>query len=54
MELSVVKKLMSLEEENTRFEKIYGNLAIDNQILMDPYTNKGWALPQKNSYQMNW
>jgi putative transposase len=49
MELSDVKKMKSLEEENARLKKIYADLAIDNQILKDLFTKKGWALPQKGN-----
>lgn len=49
MELSDVKKMKSLEEENARLKKMYADLAIDNQILKDLFTKKGWALPQKGN-----
>jgi putative transposase len=49
MELSDVKKMKSLEEENSRLKKMCANLAIDNQILKDLFTKKGWALPQKGN-----
>ena len=49
MELSDVKKMKSLEEENARLKKMYADLAIDNQILKDLFTKKGWALPQKSN-----
>ena len=49
MESSDVKRLKELEEENVRLKKMYANLAMDNQILKDLFTKKGWALPQKDS-----
>ena len=49
MELSDVKKMKSLEKENARLKKMYADLAIDNQILKDLFTKKGWALPQKGN-----
>ena len=49
MEVSDVKKMKSLEEENARLKKMYADLAMDNQILKDLFTKKGWALPQKGS-----
>ena len=49
MELSDGKKMKSLEEENARPKKMYADLAIDNQILKDLFTKKGWALPQKGN-----
>ena len=49
MEASDVKRLKDLEEENVRLKKMYADLAMDNQILKDLFTKKGWALPQKGS-----
>jgi putative transposase len=49
MESSDVKRLKDLEEENSRLKKMYADLAMDNQILKDLFTKKGWALPPKNS-----
>jgi putative transposase len=49
LEISDVKKMKSLEEENARLKKMYADLAMDNQILKDLFTKKGWALPQKGN-----
>jgi putative transposase len=49
MEASDVRRLKELEEENARLKKMYADLAMDNQILKDLFTKKGWALPQKGS-----
>jgi putative transposase len=49
MEASDVKRLKDLEEEHSRLKKMYADLAMDNQILRDLFTKKGWALPQKGS-----
>lgn len=49
LEVSDVKKIKSLEEENARLKKMYADLAMDNQILKDLFTKKGWALPQKGN-----
>jgi len=38
-----------LEEENARLKKMYPDLAMDNQILKDLFTKKGWSLPQKSN-----
>ena len=35
MEVSQVRKLRELEEENARLKKMYADLALDNQILRD-------------------
>ena len=47
MEASDVKRMKELEEENARLKKMYANLAMDNEILRDLFTKKGWALPPK-------
>lgn len=49
MEASDVVRMKELEEENTRLKRMYANLAMDNEILRDLFTKKGWALPPKNS-----
>lgn len=49
LEISDVKKMKSLEEENARLKKMYADLALDNQILKDLFTKKGWVLPQKGN-----
>jgi len=49
MEASDVKRLKELEEENARLKKMYADQAMDNQILRELFTKKGWALPPKNS-----
>jgi len=48
MEASDVKRLKDLEEENTRLKKMYADVSMDNQILKELFTKKGWALPPKN------
>lgn len=49
MEASDVRRLKDLEDENNQLKKMYADLALDNKILKDLFTKKGWALPQKNS-----
>ena len=49
METSDVRRLKELEDENLRLKKMYADLALDNRILKDLFTKKGWALPQKDS-----
>jgi putative transposase len=49
MESSDVRRFKHLEEENSRLKKIYADVAMDNQILKDLFSKKGWALPQKSS-----
>ena len=48
MEASDVKRLKDLEDENTRLKRMYADLSLDNQILKDLFTKKGWALPPKD------
>jgi putative transposase len=49
METSDVKRLKDLEEENSRLKKMYADLAMDNHIVKDLSTKKGWALPPKGN-----
>lgn len=49
MEASDVRRLKDLEEENAQLKKMYADLALDNRILKDLFTKKGWALPQKSN-----
>jgi putative transposase len=49
MEASDVKRMKELEEENSRLKRMYSNLAMDNEILRDLFTKKGWALPPKGN-----
>jgi putative transposase len=49
MEASDVKRIKDLEEENARLKRMYSNLAMDNEILRDLFTKKGWALPPKGN-----
>ena len=49
MEASDVKRMKELEEENARLKRMYANLAMDNEILRDLFSKKGWALPPKGN-----
>jgi len=49
MEASDVKRMKELEEEAARLKRMYANLAMDNEILRDLFTKKGWALPPKGN-----
>jgi putative transposase len=49
MEASDVKRMKELEDENARLKRMYANLAMDNEILRDLFTKKGWALPPKGN-----
>lgn len=53
MEVSDVKRMKELEEENAKLKRMYANLALDNEILKDLFAKKGWALPQKDNIPKN-
>ena len=53
MEVSDVKRLKDLKGENAKLKPMYAKLALDNEILKDLLTKKGWALPQKDSSSKN-
>ena len=40
MDVSQVRRLKELEEENRKLKQMYANLALDNQILRDAYMTK--------------
>ena len=40
LEVSQLKKLKELEEENAKLKKIYANLALDNEILREVIKKK--------------
>jgi len=40
MDVSQVKRLKELEEENRKLKQMYANLALDNQILRDVIEKK--------------
>ena len=40
MDVSQVKRLKELEEENRKLKQMYADLALDNQILRDVIENK--------------
>jgi putative transposase len=45
LDVSDVQKLKTLEEEHSRQKRMYADLAMDNQLLRDLFSKKGWALP---------
>ena len=45
VDLSDVQKLKTLEEEHSRLKRMYADPAMDNQLLRDLFSKKGWALP---------
>jgi len=49
MEASDVKRMKELEEENARLKRMYAELSMDNYILKDVITKKGWGPANKGS-----
>jgi putative transposase len=44
-----LKRLRELEEENTHLKKMYANVSLDNQILKDVISKKGWGPVSKRN-----
>jgi hypothetical protein len=44
LDVSDVQKLKN-NEEHSRLKRMYADLAMDNQLLRDLFSKKGWALP---------
>lgn len=57
LEISQLKKLKELEEENAKLKKMYANLALDNEILREVIEKKLWrprlARKLRAKYQRN-
>jgi putative transposase len=49
MDISDVKRLKELEDENARLKRMYANLSLDHEILKDIITKKGWGPASKGS-----
>ncbi len=45
VDVSNVQKLKTLKEDHPRLKRMYADLAIDNELLRDLFSKKGWALP---------
>jgi putative transposase len=46
IEVSDVKRLKELEEENSKLKRMYADSALEVQAMKDLFAKKGWALPQ--------
>ena len=44
LDVSDVQKLKTMEEDHSRLKRMYADLAMDNQLLKDLFSKKGWAL----------
>ena len=49
LEVNELKRLRELEEENSRLKKMYADVSLDNQILKDVITKKGWGPASKRN-----
>ena len=49
LEASDVRRLKDLEEENSRFKRMFAELSMDHSILKDVISKKGWALQAKGT-----
>jgi len=49
MEVSEVKRLKELEEENARLKKMFADLSLNHEILKEVITKKGWGPGNKGS-----
>jgi putative transposase len=43
LDVSDLKRLKELEEENFRLKRMYADLSLDHQILKDVFSKKGWG-----------
>ena len=49
LEVSELRRLRELEDENLRLKKMYADLSLDHSILKDVITKKGWGPVNKMS-----
>lgn len=50
LEVNELKRMRELEAENARLKKMYAEVSMDNYVLKDLITKKGWGpVPKKNS-----
>jgi len=49
LEVNDLKRMRELEEENSRLKKMYADLSMDNYVLKDLITKKGWGPVNKRS-----
>jgi putative transposase len=50
LEVNELKRMRDLEAENARLKKMYAEVSMDNYVLKDLITKKGWGpVPKKNS-----
>lgn len=49
LEVSELRRMRELEDENLRLKKMYADLSLDHSILKDVITKKGWGPVSKKS-----
>ena len=49
LEVSELRRLRELEDENLRLKKMYADLSLDHSILKDVITKKGWGPASKSN-----
>ncbi len=49
LDVSEIKRLKELEEENARLKKMFAELSMDHDILKEVIKKKGWGSGNKNS-----
>ncbi len=42
MEASEVKRMLELEEENTKLKKMFAELSLENHAMKELFAKKGW------------
>lgn len=49
LEANELKRMRELEEENAKLKKMYAEISMDNYVLKDLITKKGWGPVNKRS-----
>ena len=49
LEMNELKRLRELEDENAKLKRMYADVSLDNQILKDVITKKGWGPASKRN-----
>lgn len=49
LEANELKRMRELEEENARLKKMYADISMDNYVLKDLITKKGWGPVNKRN-----
>ena len=49
LEVNELKRLRELEEENARLKKMYADVSMDNHVLKELISKKGWGPASRRS-----